>query len=196
MYKNKASGRHARIMEAYLGGYRKGLHVREIAKEAKISPSAASYMTRQLEGEGILRHTIEGRNKKYFINLGNPASRDMLANAEIARRTATMEKYFIIKKLAAEVNFGSSITLLFGSFAKGTASEESDIDVMMIGKNNALENEIEKFGKLYGKEVHAISLPEKDFMTGKNELASEVMKSHAVINNAEGFVGIVWRMEA
>ena len=190
MYKNKES----RILEAYTGNYRTGMHVREIAKKLKISPSAVSYMARRLERGHILRHATEGRNKKYFINFGNPAAKGVLAAAEIAKRTQIMEKYFIIKKLAAEVNFRGSIALLFGSFAKGTAGEGSDIDIMIIGKNKALENELEKFGKLYKKQVQVMSLQENDFMRG-GELVSEVMKSHVALNNAEGFVDIVWRMK-
>src|SRR3989339_466791 len=130
MYKDKES----RLLEAYIGSYEKGMHVREIAKKLKISPSAVSYMAKRLEKSHILRHIIEGRNKKYFINLSNQVAKGMLAAAEIVKRTEIMEKYFIIKKLAAEVNFRSNIALLFGSFAKGTADEESDIDVLVIGK--------------------------------------------------------------
>lgn len=190
MYK----GKKPMVLEAYIGDYGKGLHVREIAKKLKLSPSAISYMTKRLEREGILRHMTEGRNKKYFINFGNPAANGMLAAAEIAKRAEVMEKQFIIKKLAGEVSFRSSVALLFGSFAKGTADKGSDIDIMIIGKNNALEDGLEKFGKLYKKQVQVMSLSEGNFMR-RGELVNEIMKNHIVLSNAEGFVDIVWGME-
>lgn len=190
MYKDRES----RILEAYVDGYGKGMHVREIAKKLKISPSAVSYMTKLLEKGGIFKHTTEGRNKKYFINFGDPAAKGLLAAAEIAKRTFVMEKHFIIKKLASEISMRSSIVLLFGSYAKDTAGEGSDIDVLIIGKNKALETELDKFGKLYKKQVQVMSMQENDLMRG-GELVNEIMKSHIILNNAEGFVNIIWRMK-
>ena len=128
MYKDKES----RLLEAYIGDYGKGMHVREMAKKLKISPSAVSYMARRLEKRHILRHVTEGRNKKYFINFSNPAAKGVVAAAEIVKRTEIMEKYFIIKKMAGESNFRGNTVLLFGSFAKGAAGEGNDIDVLII----------------------------------------------------------------
>ena len=190
MYKDKGSI----FMEAYTDDYEKSMHVREIAKALKISPSAASYMTRKLEKDGVFKHRIEGRNKKYSINFDNLAAKGMIVAAEISKRIKIMEKYFIIKKLAGEINFRGSVVLLFGSFAKGTINEGSDIDVLIIGKNKALENDLGKFGKVYKKDMQVMSLQESDFMR-RGELVSEVIKNHVALNNAEGFVDIVWRMK-
>ena len=84
--------------------------------------------------------------------------------------------------------------MLFGSFAKGTANEASDIDILIVGKKNeALEKELDKFETLYKKEVQAIFLPEKDF-DKKNEFVKEIINSHITLSRTEQFVNMLWRI--
>ena len=194
MYKTRNATKLIKVLEAYIGDYNRGLHVREIAKSVKLSPSAVSYMTRNLEKQRIMNCKTEGRNKKYFINFDNPAAKDMIVAAELARKTETIEKYFITKKLLNEVKFHNSMVVLFGSFAKGTANEASDIDILIVGKKNeALEKELDKFGTLYKKEVQAIFLQEKEF-DKKNEFVKEITNSHITLSGTEQFVNMLWRI--
>jgi predicted nucleotidyltransferase len=195
MYKNENMENAARIMKAYTDDYINGLHVREIAKTVKISPSAASYMTRNLEKQRILDYRIEGRNKKYFINFANPVARDMMVAAELLKKTEIMEKYFIIKKMVNETDFQNSIVLLFGSFAKGTSNEESDIDILILDRNISLKKKLKKFGDLYKKATQIISMRKKNFMIDKKkEFIIEILRGHIVLNGTEEFVNMLWRI--
>jgi DNA-binding Lrp family transcriptional regulator len=194
MYKNRNPTNAIRILVAYLDDYKKGLHVREMAKATKLSPSTVSYLTRNLEKECVLDHVMEGLNKKYFVNYGNPAVKGMLAAAELSKKTAILEKYFVIKKMAGEVDFGNAIVALFGSFAGSTAADTSDIDILLLDRTPEIKKKLEKFGKLYGKQLHVISMTKKDFLSEKKEFIKEIMKNHVVLNGAEEFVDMIWRI--
>lgn len=195
MYRSKNAKGSEKILVAYLGDYKKGLHVREIAKSVNISPSAASYMTRHLEKRRILDHRMEGRNKKFFINSENPAAKSMIASAEIERRNAVVEKHFIIRKIVSEVDFEGRMAVLFGSFAKGLENEGSDIDVLLLGSGKQAKKKLEGLGKLYGKKIQIISMGREDFiLREKREFVREVMKSHVVLSGADEFVDMLWRV--
>lgn len=183
-----------RVLKAYLDDYRKSLHVREIAKLIKISPSAASYMTRSLERQRILNHKMEGRNKKFFINSANPAAKDMIVSAEIEKKKEIMEKHFIIKKALLEVDFEGCMAVIFGSFAKGLENESSDIDLLLIG-NRKIRKKLENFARMYKKQLHIIEMGKDDFISEeKREFIKEIIGSHVVLSGTEEFVGMIWRI--
>jgi predicted nucleotidyltransferase len=183
------------VLKAYTGNCRQGFHVRELAKILNISPSAVSYMTKNLEKQRILNCRTEGRNRKYFINFTNPAAKTLVAGAEMTKAAELIRKHIIIKKLADEIDF-NGVTLIFGSFAKNTAKEESDIDLLLIGKKDRkIGKNIYDFGKLYRRQIHLISMTDDDFLKNeKKEFVNEVIKNHVVLGGAEKFVDMMWRL--
>ena len=83
--------------------------------------------------------------------------------------------------------------VLFGSYAKGTATKESDIDILLISKTKAGIDKITKeiYAK-YGKEINPVIMTSEDFKRQKDKaLIKEIIKDHYVLYGVEKFVNLV-----
>jgi predicted nucleotidyltransferase len=87
--------------------------------------------------------------------------------------------------------------MLFGSYAKGYANEESDIDLFAIGKLAENQREVfNKFEATFGKKISVKTLTIEQFNMGLRNgdiLIREVVANHIVIRNADQFVTLLWR---
>jgi predicted nucleotidyltransferase len=107
-------------------------------------------------------------------------------------------KNFLIQKLVEHLNAMNLANpiILFGSYAKGYANEESDIDLFVLGKipENQLAY-IKKFEATYGKQINVKTASMENFEVGLNSdiLIREVIKDHIVLSNPDPFVSILWR---
>jgi predicted nucleotidyltransferase len=106
---------------------------------------------------------------------------------------------FLIKKLCEHLNNIdiSNALILFGSYVKGYATEESDVDLLGIGKlsENQL-NHIKKFEAIFGKKVNVKIVTAENFDAALRVggiLLKEVIASHIVVCNPESFVTMLWR---
>ena len=82
--------------------------------------------------------------------------------------------------------------LIFGSFAKGYATKESDLDILVIGKIQ--KEKIRKLQEKYSRKIHVMVLSEEGFLGGlknKEKFILEVIESHIICQGFEEF--IIWR---
>jgi predicted nucleotidyltransferase len=181
-----------RIMELYTTNYAKQVHLREIARAIAVDVKATLLQLNRLESLNILISTRKGRHKEYTLNLHNLLTRNFLVMAELFKSTKFLADNFPIKKILSQLD-DDSILVLFGSYAKSTYTEESDIDIFSIG-----ETSIEALGKTIGKAIFVKSATEKQFFKGldRDPLVKEVVSSHIVLKNAEKFCDILWRFYA
>lgn len=106
-------------------------HLRELARQTKIRESAISRHLEQLEKLHILLHIKEGPLKKFYIRRRYiPQTypifdKERIEKLPVIRRT-TLEQY--IKNLKEKPIF----LILFGSTAKSSFSDASDIDILEI----------------------------------------------------------------
>ena len=99
------------------------LRVRQIERKVKVAlPSAIRY-AKELEKEGILHRTIIGGVTFYTANFGEEAY-------------LLEKKLFNLRQLHSSgllhhliINYDNPTIVLFGSYAKGEDTEESDIDL-------------------------------------------------------------------
>lgn len=93
------------------------------------------------------------------------------------------KKNILIKEIAEKINpLIQGTAVIFGSYAKGIEKNDSDIDILIIGKCN--ENEINKISNVFNKEISLkiYSKFKKDILT------KEVIKNHIIIKNTEQFI--------
>src|SRR5208337_1224001 len=152
-----------------------------------------------LEEFKILKTEITGKNKQYTLNKDNVLTKYYLIVAEELATIDYLEKTFIAKKLAEQLNNVeiSSPLILFGSYAKGYANEESDIDIFCIGKltENQKKN-TEKFEATFGKKINIKAATAENFQAGLRAgdiLIKEIVANHIVISNPDPFVTMLWR---
>ncbi|MEI6243324.1 MAG: nucleotidyltransferase domain-containing protein, partial [Chlamydiota bacterium] len=154
---------------------------------------------KQLENLKIFNSEKVGRNKQYRLSKDNILIKHYLTITEELASINYFERNFLIKKFCEHLNnieFSNPL-ILFGSYIKGYATTESDIDLLSIGKlsENHL-NHIEKFEVTFGKKVNIKTATAENFDAGLRRgdiLIKEVIANHIVLCNSGSFVAMLWR---
>src|SRR3989344_4718512 len=187
------------IIRLFRSDYLAKFHVREMAKLTKKSHVTLLPHLKALEKDKILIPKTVGKNKIYSLNFENIITKNYLTLSETVETTAFLEEIFLIKKITKEIfNLNISGTImLFGSYAKKTFHEDSDIDLFYLGQitDKEIQN-IKNIGKTYGETINVKKSTLKNFELGlrkKDPLIIEIIKNHILLQNHEQFVNALWR---
>jgi predicted nucleotidyltransferase len=188
-----------KILSLYRTEYSASLHIRAMAKLIGTSHVALLPYLKRLEEQKILYSKKVGKNKQYRLNKDNILTKHYLTITEELATINYLEKNFLIKKLAEHLNNLDTANplILFGSYAKDYATQESDIDLFSIGKpaENQLSH-IKKFEATFGKKINIKTATPENFNTGLRTgdlLIKEIIKNHVILRNPDPFVTILWR---
>ena len=138
--------------------------------------------------EKYQRVMAEGKIKSYKLKV-NELSKRYLIFVEQYKSISFMEKNLLVKEIIEKISpFIKGIGLIFGSYAKGTANKESDLDIFTAG--NYENEEIKKVSRNLGLEISVKCYPLKTFEKNVNQdtLLKEILKNHIVFLNAEQFI--------
>ena len=154
-----------------------GLTILEISKQLKIGYRPAYNHIGEMEKEGIIQIEKIGSAKQCKLNLENPKTRHLLEYLDIEKKEGLCKDY---PKLKAIENLISKLTerfisqihsvVLFGSYAKNTATKASDIDLLFIVndlKDKSLRESIERESASY---QYSHNLQVSPMITDINEL--------------------------
>ena len=188
-----------RILSLYRTDYTANLHMRAMAKLLDTSHMTLLPHLKRLEELKILQTKTVGKNKQFTLNKDNLLTKYYLIATEELVTIAYLETNFLIKKLAEHLNKIDipNPLILFGSYAKGYATEESDIDLFSIGKlTENQQNHLKKFEATFGKKINVKTVTTANFLEGlrtDDTLIKEVVTNHIVISNPDPFVTMLWR---
>ncbi len=155
-------------------------HVRGIAKRIGTNHMNVSRKLKDLSEGNVVDYGEKGKNKTYFLKKGAEA-RTYVFMAENYRLTRALRKYPELRRITDRIQKDRRIKLavLFGSYAKGTAKQDSDIDIYMETNNRGIKRDIE------------LAHTRLSVKTGKFDpdslMAKEIVKSHVIIKGAEEF---------
>ena len=135
-------------------GLDKGLTILEISKQLKIGYRPAYNHITEMEKEQMVLVDRIGSSKQCRLNLTSPKTRHLLESLDLARKEEIYKENpklkTIIENLISKLSerYISSILsiVLFGSYAKGTATRQSDADLMFVVtdlKNKSLRESID-----------------------------------------------------
>jgi len=117
------------ILNYFLDNPNKETHLRDIAKELKVSSSTAKIALDNLLKENFIIENKVANLRLFKCNLDNLVVRKL----KTAKNLEWLNKTKIVEKVKKELNPISIV--LFGSFAKGDNGERSDIDILVISDN-------------------------------------------------------------
>ena len=162
-----------RLMKIFLDSPTENFRLREIARLTKISPPSVMSYLKEFEKDGLIKKII--KNKIPFYN----SIRDN-------------SNFILYKKLSIifELNNNGLIEylwdkispdaiVLYGSFARGEAIENSDIDLFVLGKE--INVDIMAFEKMLHKKIHLLfkdSLKEMTRELRNNILNGIILKGY------------------
>ncbi len=142
-----------------------------------------------LEKNRIVKSSVQGKNKYFSLNRENIQTKLHVLQAEIYRTLLFLEKYPRFKTFLKEVSTQVPI-IVFGSFAKFSAEENSDLDLVIIA-----DEEKKLPLHLLPYKIHEIRLSGKFLMKAleKQEvLIKEIEENHVILNNHSFYVNTMW----
>lgn len=161
-----------KILE-YLFFRKKETHLREIAKELKIHPSAAKRELDNLLALGL----IQKQNNKISLNEANPIIPDL---KRIFIKTDSIKEP--IKKALQKLD--AQFIFIFGSFAQEKHTVESDIDLMVIGncKQADVFALLKPIEKTVEREINPIVWTPEELGKNKNKgFVKDIMKKSKIM---------------
>jgi len=188
-----------KIIGLYRTNYLNRFHVREMAKLLKKSHAGLLPHLKKFEKNKILKNHYSGKNKNYTLNLNNRRGIEYLSMAEKIIGLRLIEREFFIKKIydeAINLNFGGCL-IIFGSYASGNQTKDSDLDVFYLGDiNERQKKKMKGLWELYKKDVHFLCMNAEEFRNALLKdvsVVNEIIKNHVIVYNHNVFINELWR---
>ena len=159
---------------------RENSHIRGIAKKLNINHMMIVRKIKELSKENVVDFTQEGKNQTYFLKKTAEAQ----AYAFIAEQynlLQTIVKYPGLRNLIEKIQRDKRIKLavLFGSYAKGLAKKDSDIDIFIESKDKNLKKELTLIDSKLSIKIGTYNK--------ENNLIKEIEKNHVIIKGIESY---------
>jgi predicted nucleotidyltransferase len=149
---------------------------------------------KELEKQKILKLKTVGKASICEIEFSAQA---IIALSFLETREALSRKIPNLEKILAFDEFIEDTILVTGSYAREKQKSSSDIDLVIITKDNAFKKSklLENLTLTMKPEIHGIIFSQKDFiemLLSKDEnFGKEVFKNHLVFRNAERFYNLI-----
>jgi len=166
-----------RIVEALLKSEN---HIRELARLLSTNQTTIARKVQELYKNNIVDFKKEGKNKVIFLKKTLEANQ-YAYNAETQKLLDILKKYSRLRRIIELIKKNEKVNLaiLFGSYAKGIAHKESDIDIYLDTTDNKLKEEIELIDSKISVKIGKYN---KDSL-----LIKEIEKNHVIIKGVETY---------
>lgn len=154
------------------------LHPRALADLLEANHITLGRRLMDLREENIVDFRMKGKNKVFFLKR-TIEGRNAAMMAEIYRQSRTLARYPVLRGIFRNIQEVPDITLavLFGSYAKGLAKNDSDIDIFIETMDNNLKKRVETFHSALSVKIGPF---DRD-----SPLIREVMKDHVILKGFE-----------
>ena len=154
-------------------------YVNELADLLALDPGNLSRKLKELAAEGVLAAEEQGNQKYYFLNKEYPLSKEV--------RKMYESKYGIIPLLKNELGKVEGLVkaYVFGSFAKDSLQQESDIDLLLVGSHSSLEakRRLLPIQNNIGRQINVIDMGQDEFeraRRGKNVFVENIFSGKII----------------
>jgi predicted nucleotidyltransferase len=162
---------------------KESLHLREIAKKLRMIPSTVMRILSNLRKENVVDFKVEGRNNKYFLKDTIESQQYLLMTEQY--KLLQLINNPLLRRTIQEIRkkTKNELVILFGSYVKGQALKNSDIDVYIETKNRRLKKNIEEISSKLSVKIGEFN---------KNSLLiKEIIKNHVIIQNVGRFYKLI-----
>lgn len=157
-----------------------GNHVRGIAKKLSESHSTILRRLNTLKKENAIDSRKEGKNKIFFLK-NNLVSETYILQAELHKLITLLqcnpELRIIFEELLKKTD--EKLIVLFGSYVKGLAKKDSDIDIYIETKNRGVKKAVEDIHSKINVKIGVFDI--------KSPLIKEIIKDHVILRGIELF---------
>ena len=169
-----------KLLDAFLSSPNARFYVRELQRKTSEDIKNIHRELQNLEGIGLLTSEVQGNQKYYSVNENFFLYPEL--KAIIFKTTGVLG---LLKKALNKLE-GIDVSFIYGSYAQGTESKSSDVDIFIIGNPDLTElNEtIVGLEEQLDREINYMSFDREEFeMRKKNKEAfiMEVMEGHKIM---------------
>ena len=159
---------------------RKETHVRGIARNLNESHSTILRKLNSLKKENVIDSRKEGKNKVFFLK-ENIITKNYILEAELNKLIKLLRKHpelgIIFEEILKKID--EKLIILFGSYAKGLAKKDSDIDIYIETKSRKIKRSVEEIHSKINVKIGSFDI--------RSPLIKEIIKNHIIIRGAEVF---------
>lgn len=178
-----------RIMEAFLKNIGKQLYMREIARISGLDIKIVSRELKILLDNNIVDYEERGKIKLYHLK-NTFETEALIIATEAYKSQKFLEKHDAIFTMITELNKITDFAI-FGSYAKGEETKNSDVDIVIFSKKNT---KIEQITSKIPKDIHKQYATFKEFskLYEKNSvLAEEILRNHVLFGKHKEIAQII-----
>ncbi len=195
-----------KILDLMSKNLEKEFTINEIAKTLNETYSFVNRVTNRLIKDKVIIKKKIGKAYLCSLNLENDRTIALLHLNEVNKKEEFYEKNgeirLILKdfleKLKSKFKENLIFVVLFGSYAKKTATKKSDIDILIVCKKKVeITQSIREIYAKYGKEIVPILMTRLEFKKQKKKpIINEIIKYHFVLYGFEEFIDMIYKNES
>jgi len=180
---------------------KKGIHIRELARLVKTSYNNTARNIKILEKENTIKRIKDANLIKIKLR-DSPLTVAYLKQAHTENFLKLPKKIInSASEFLNEMQEKPLIALVFGSFAKGNYTGNSDIDVLLVFQKIINQADIENTAKRIGMRTNTKITPvyvdygqfEKNFLNKNHEFSNEIRQNVIILAGIEHYYRLLWR---
>ena len=185
------------IMELFSTDPRQRYSIRNISKTIGKQYAPVHTAVQRLIKKMALKKQRIGHTDYCSIDLGGDASIFCFAEAWRAKQFIRKNKDIglIIEEVLEKLKAQFYVLVLFGSYAKGRQTKNSDIDLLLIADNNSRAEELERtlagISRLSIMPMHIISMNYQDFIdmakSKETNTVNQAISNHIILSGYEEY---------
>ena len=179
---------------------KKGIHIRELARLVKTSYNNTARNIKILEKENTIKRIKDANLIKIKLR-DSPLTVAYLKQAHTENFLKLPKKIInSASEFLNEMQEKPLIALVFGSFAKGNYTGNSDIDVLLVFQKIINQADIENTAKRIGMRTNTKITPvyvdygqfEKNFLNKNHEFSNEIRQNVIILTGIEHYYRLLW----
>lgn len=172
------------ILEVFTDYTLPPIHITTLAKRLNKSHVTLLPHINQLCTEHILESKMQGKNRLLTIQ-NNTFTEYYLQMAEIHKTIRVLKDNPLLKHIAADIQEINAPVIIFGSYAKQTETQNSDIDIAILQKKNQRTIRLcKEISAKYNKQISVQCIPKLQHST----LSREILKAHIILTHVGAFL--------
>jgi len=156
-----------------------GIHKRELSKQLKIGMPSVDYGLQKITQ--LIKKQKAGNQINYFLDYSKEALSPALYTVEYSRFERLPAKVRLsVMDFLKELKEKPILAIIFGSYAKGTYTKDSDIDILLVFQNvggyKQIENIAKKVSMKINTQLNPVYLDYNDFKESFHDPTKEFFK--------------------
>ncbi|MCX6802969.1 MAG: nucleotidyltransferase domain-containing protein [Candidatus Diapherotrites archaeon] len=169
------------VLELFLFHSLGTFNINEVGRETKLSVFSAKKYCDAFLKEGLLKVEDVGNQRRFSLNNNSPYTKEL-------KKTFSL-LWFKEREIEKIVSDKAHSFAIYGSFASGEFDENSDLDLLVIGLKEEIDNlQLSKFRKEIKREVQLVCydwVKWEKMKKEKHEFAQSILGKHILIKGGK-----------